>query len=381
MQTSLTDFSIIRPKKEMTQEEILTWMAKANTKAEGLRQKGSLTPDLALEFQTTMQKRLFSLGLGEGKIQKRAIQALNYLRLEDEWPVAEGMTFKQRSHYFDLEASQALEDFYKEGSIPPAHLIHVSCTGYVAPSSAQKLVSKRNFGAHTNVTHAYHMGCYASIPAIRIAQGFLQDPSLSQSQVDIVHTELCTLHINPLLHEPEQLVVQTLFADGFIKYSVTPKSGSLKKSGSLDLLSLHEEILPSSTLSMSWVCENFGMQMTLAKDIPSILSNHITKFLHTLIEKGGLDPHKTLTTAFYAIHPGGPKVIQKIAKLLALSDEQTYHSKQVLYNFGNMSSATLPHIWEKMVHDPEVLAKSLILSLAFGPGLTISGALYEKGEV
>ena len=380
MQASLINFSLIRPKKEITQEEILIWIAKTNAKAEALKQNRSLTSKASLEFQANIQKQLFKLGLGEDKIQKRALQALNYLHLEDTWPVAEGMTFKERSKYFDIEASKALEDFYPIDSLPPSHLIHVSCTGYVAPSAAQKLVSIRNFGSHTSVTHAYHMGCYASLPALRIARGFLKDPTVAKPQVDIVHTELCSLHINPLLHEPEQLVVQTLFADGFIKYSVVPKNNTLEKTGSLDLISLHEEIIPDSTLMMSWILDDFGMKMTLAKDIPSVLANHMTKFLHTLITKGGLDPHKTLKEAFYAIHPGGPKVIQKMARLLNLSQEQIFHSKQVLFHLGNMSSATLPHIWDKMVKDPEVPAKSLIISLAFGPGLTISGALYTKGE-
>lgn len=381
MTTSLINFSIIRPQNEKTQEEILSWLAKAHTKAEALKQQRSPSSEPSLQFQKSIQEHLFSLGLGENKIQKRAVQALNYLELDRDWGQAEGMNFKERSHYFDLEASKALEDFYKEDSSPPDHLIHVSCTGYVAPSAAQKLVSKRNFGTQTSVTHAYHMGCYASIPALRIAKGFLQDPSTPNSQVDIVHTELCSLHINPLLHESEQLVVQTLFADGFIKYSAVRRNESLRKNSSLDLLALHEEIIPDSTLTMSWICEDWGMKMTLAKDIPSILSNHITKFLHTLIRKSGLDPDKTLAKALYAIHPGGPKIIQKIARLLTLSEEQIYHSKDVLCNLGNMSSATLPHIWEKIINDLRVPAKSLIISLAFGPGLTICGALFEKGEV
>ena len=378
MTTSLINFSVIRPQNEKPQEEILRWLAKAHTKAEDLKQKRSPSSEDSLQFQKSIQEHLFSLGLGENKIQKRAVQALNYLDLDRDWTQAEGMNFKERSHYFDLEASKALEDFYKEESVPPSHLIHVSCTGYVAPSAAQKLVSKRNFGSQTGVTHAYHMGCYASIPAIRIAKGFLKDSLELNNQVDIVHTELCSLHINPLLHEPEQLVVQTLFADGFIKYSVVPGNNSFTKNSSLDLLSLHEEIIEGSTLTMSWICEDWGMKMTLAKDIPSILASHITKFLHTLIKKSGLDPDTTLGNALYAIHPGGPKVIQKIARLLTLSEEQISHSKEVLSNLGNMSSATLPHIWEKIVNDPSVPAKSLIISLAFGPGLTISGSIFQK---
>ena len=43
-----------------------------------------------------------------------------------------------------------------------------------------------------------------------------------------------------------------------------------------------------------------------------------------------------------------------------------------------MSSATLPHIWESILADPEAEDRSLLVSLAFGPGLSISGSIMEK---
>ena len=51
----------------------------------------------------------------------------------------------------------------------PDDLVHVTCTGYASPSGAQQLVARR--GWQTRVTHAYHMGCYAAVPAVRIAPG------------------------------------------------------------------------------------------------------------------------------------------------------------------------------------------------------------------
>src|SRR5262249_2307540 len=73
---------------------------------------------------------------------------------------------------------------------PPDDLIHVTCTGYVSPSAAQNLVATRGWGARTRVTHAYHMGCYAALPALRIAAGFVASGSV---RADVVHTELCSL--------------------------------------------------------------------------------------------------------------------------------------------------------------------------------------------
>jgi len=94
-----------------------------------------------------------------------------------------------------------------------------------------------------------------------------------------------------------------------------------------------------------------------------------------------LSEDKIKSEALFAIHPGGPKIIDQIKEILALKEHQIEYSTEVLKSFGNMSSATLPHIWEKMLNDRKVMNGSYIVSMAFGPGLTICGTLFEvKGK-
>lgn len=80
----------------------------------------------------------------------------------------------------------------------------------------------------------------------------------------------------------------------------------------------------------------------------------------------------------FAVHPGGPRIIDKVAALLELTPGQVEASRGVLRDCGNMSSATLPHIWARMAANPAVPAGTLITSLAFGPGLTVYGAMLRK---
>ena len=65
------------------------------------------------------------------------------------------------------------EAFYPGGEEPPDDIIHVTCTGYEAPSAVQKLAVRRGWQDRVGITHAYHMGCYASMPAVRMATGYL----------------------------------------------------------------------------------------------------------------------------------------------------------------------------------------------------------------
>jgi predicted naringenin-chalcone synthase len=370
----LSDFRLIRPKHEIAQEKTLDWIAQMHVQAAGVASK-----EEAEDFYEHLRSKLLKLRGGKECIESRGIHIDDLFEKDWEkkeiYPVEQtphGSGFTARSHFYDREVSHIFERFYPEGQDLPAHLIHVTCTGYVAPSPAQKLISLRRAGKTSIVTHAYHMGCYGSIPAIRIASGFASFPNTA---IDIVHTELCSLHMHPLKHSIEQLLVQSLFADGFIKYTLT---STIPHSPHLKILSLHEETIPDSSHCMTWRCEDHGLGMTLSKEVPIKISRALEGYLDCLCMSAGLDRKEVVKSAFFAIHPGGPKILQQIRDLLQLKQCQIEHSVQIFKQFGNMSSATLPHIWDRMLQDAAVPKGAQIVSLAFGPGLNIAGGLFEK---
>ncbi len=260
---------------------------------------------------------------------------------------------------YNLESNEA-----KSADPKPSHIIHVTCTGYVSPSAPQVLVSQQAW-TNTSISHAYHMGCYAALPAIRLASGLVSSslsPMESDSlcrQVDVVHTEMCGLHFDPSDYRPEQMVVQSLFADGSIRYRI--KKRVLEKESGLaapasqiqnpafQILNIAEKIIPDSLADMTWAPSEKSMKMTLSREVPSKIAAHLSEFLIELIGKSGLDFKQTMSEAVFAVHPGGPKIIQRVQELLNLSAQQIEISQQVLFERGNMSSATLPHIWQKIL--------------------------------
>jgi predicted naringenin-chalcone synthase len=199
-------------------------------------------------------------------------------------------------------------------------------------------------------------------------------PSNDEARVDIVHTELCSLHLDPSNHSAEQCVVQSLFADGFIRYSLIDSSQAV----GLELLSASENILPDSAGAMGWVVGDHGMQMTLTREVPERIAAVLRPFVIDLFAKAGLRAELELSRCVAAIHPGGPKIIEQARQVLELEQRQVQTSCDVLREFGNMSSATLPHVWQRICDDPAVKPGVLVLSLAFGPGLSICGALLRK---
>ena len=372
----LSDFHSIRPPYETTQKETLDWLTSAHAMAEALVSKGSASE--MEEFKQKLEEKLWHVGCKPDRIAKRGHVVEDYLH--QNWNEMEiyrllenpsGSDLTTRMKHYQESADLILESYYPEGSLPPDDLIHISCTGYVSPSPAQKLVAKRDWGMMTTVTHAYHMGCYGAFPGIRMGQGFLAS---GKNQVDLVHTELCSLHTNPSLHRLDQLVSQSLFADGFMKYSMSKTTDK----PNLCLLSLHEEIIPRSTHAMTWNIQSWGFEMTLSKEVPVLIARSLRGYLERLCRKAGRDVDEVIKNSFFAIHPGGPKILLHIQELLSLSDQQMAYSFEILKQYGNMSSATLPHIWQAILSDGQ--EKSEIVSMAFGPGLTISGSLMEVGS-
>lgn len=278
----------------------------------------------------------------------------------------EGGTLQHRTEFFAKRAEEILNEFYKNVTSPPDHIVHVTCTGYVAPSAPQVLISNRKWS--TEVTHAYHMGCYAALPSIRLACG---QSSLGKN-VDVVHTEMCSLHSHSNEHSPEQLIVQTLFADGHIRYRIS----STKSNPSFQILAIKELIVPGTTADMSWIPGPFGMVMTLAREVPQKIEAKIVEFTRSLIEEARLSPEYVLRTGLFAIHPGGPKIIDAVSNALNLREEQVAASRRILFERGNMSSATIPHVWDSILKNNPP-SGTLVVSLAFGPGLTIFGSVFE----
>jgi alkylresorcinol/alkylpyrone synthase len=79
----------------------------------------------------------------------------------------------------------------------------------------------------------------------------------------------------------------------------------------------------------------------------------------------------------FAIHPGGPKILNHIRDKLGLEEYQVKHSRDVLFKHGNMSSATIPHIWKSLIDDDDIKHGQTVITMAFGPGLTATGFILE----
>lgn len=362
MSTVITDFQIYQPPNTVEQETLTLWLAKIQSLA---------TP------KTFDERILKKFAVNETRIDKRSFFCSDFGRIDltqNELFNKENNfspNLKQRSEFYKITVENVFNTFFADKTNCPDEILHVTCTGYVSPSAGQKIIPKNNWSDKTGITHLYHMGCYAAMPAIKVAKGMSD-----KKRIDIVHTEICSNHFDVMAQTPEQTVVQTLFSDGAIKYSVHTQIP--KTSPGLTVIAMKEVIIPESAEAMTWGFGVNNLEMTLHRSVPTIIRTNLKSYTEDLFESCNMnfakDKHKTI----FAIHPGGPKIIEQITELLELDDEQVKHSIDVLRERGNMSSATLPHVWKKIIDDPSIEKGTRVLSVAFGPGLTVAGFIGEK---
>ena len=341
--------------------------------------------------QETLQEGLIKAHAQSGSVSPKTLRALfdrygaspeqiAFRGHEPRFLDVERSDVAKKTAFFDRAVSTIFERFYPPLAAPPGSIVHVTCTGYCAPSGAQRLVSLRRWGRQTQVLHAYHMGCYAAHPAIRMAAA-LAAASLSRNSVDVVHTELCCLHMDPTNHSASQLVIQSLFADGFIKYRLDRMSLDERGHGAsegFELIHVKDEIISDSNDAMGWSIGPLVFNMTLSKEVPTLFALALPRFVRSLMREAGLDWEAEKPGAAVAVHPGGPVIIEMTERALDLTPTQVAASRHILREHGNMSSATLPMIWQEILQDNQIPDGTLVISLGAGPGLTLSGAILRK---
>lgn len=257
------------------------------------------------------------------------------------------------------------------------HVITVSCTGFYAPGPDYEIV--RALGLADSV-HRYHfgfMGCYASVPALRAASQFCAaDPD---AVVLVVSVELCTLHLRSS-EDPDMIVATSLFADGAAAGLVTARDFDYDVAG-FALDRFHTGIIPEGKKDMAWTIGDEGFEMILSTAVPQLIGENIFDALRPLYAG-----EEALTAAFdegtigehvehWAIHPGGRSILDRVEERLSLSEQQLHPAREVLRQYGNMSSATVLFVLRRILEEEGARDGERVAAMAFGPGLTAESAL------
>jgi prepilin-type processing-associated H-X9-DG protein len=265
-----------------------------------------------------------------------------------------------------FEASQrALQDGHSDPS-SITHLVTVSCSGFTAPGFDVALIRDLQLPPGVQRTHIGFMGCHGALNGLRVAKAFAE--ANSQACVLLCAVELCSLH-HQYQGGTDQIVANALFADGsaaVVGRSVAPSNGSSK---AWRLIATGSTIIPETESCMTWQIRDHGFQMGLSPQVPDVIEGKLRPWLECWLSEQQLSIDDV---GCWAIHPGGPRILQACAKALDLTDEDLQTSQEVLADYGNMSSPTVLFIVDRLRRAGR---RPPCVMLAFGPGLTAEVAL------
>ena len=252
------------------------------------------------------------------------------------------------------------------------HLITFSCTGMYAPGLDIQLVEQLDLERSTERTCINFMGCYAAINALKSANYICK--SEQDAVVMLAGVELCSLHYQKS-NETNQVIANALFGDGAAVLIVSAKT--LREAGNpgLCLRSFYSEFEQSASQEMVWRIGDAGFDLRLTPEVPNVVSTNIKALMDKLFAKTEIDQNDV---DFYAIHPGGMKILQACEKALEITPAQNENSYLTLKNYGNMSSVTVLFVLRRyLLNLTSADVGKNILSCAFGPGITMEAMILE----
>jgi predicted naringenin-chalcone synthase len=242
----------------------------------------------------------------------------------------------------------------------------VSCTGYATPGL--DILLARDLGMPADVQRLFvgHMGCYAAIPGLSTVADAVVARGLTAV---LLCVELPSLHVQPATDEAQQMVAHALFSDAATAVVLTPSAAGLEVVETVARTDVGHHTY------MTWDVTDLGFRMGLSPKVPDVLALHVRDVVEDLLARHGLAIEDVRG---WAIHPGGPRIIDVCRDQLGLSQESVQASYDTLRDYGNCSSPTVLITLEEVCRRTPLAPGDAVVALAFGPGLTLYGSLLRQ---
>lgn len=246
------------------------------------------------------------------------------------------------------------------------HVVFVSSTGVATPSVDAMLVNALDFREDVRRTPIWGLGCAGGAAGLSCARDLaLANP---RARVLMIALELCSLTFQANDRSKRNLVATSLFGDGAAAVLIEgaerePGEGELR----LELLASRSVLWKDTLDVMGWTVDGAGLHVVFSRDIPTIVRDRVRPSLVDFLGSRGL----TLAQLDHIVaHPGGAKVLAAYAAALELPAEAFADSREVLREYGNMSSPTCLFVLERLVGRNGIHAGERAVVTALGPGFS-----------
>ncbi|KAJ1430883.1 Thiolase-like [Sesbania bispinosa] len=255
------------------------------------------------------------------------------------------------------------------------HIVYVSSSEIRLPGGDLYLANELGLNSDVGRVMLYFLGCYGGVTGLRVAKDIAENNP--GSRVLLTTSETTILGFRPPNKaRPYDLVGAALFGDGAAAVIIGANPVMGKESPFMELNYAVQKFLPETHNVIDGRLSEEGINFKLGRDLPKKIEDNIEEFCRKLMVKGKI---KEFNDLFWAVHPGGPAILNKLEGTLKLSSDKLECSRKALMDYGNVSSNTIFYVMEYMrEYLKEDGGEEWGLGLAFGPGITFEGILLRS---
>ena len=272
-------------------------------------------------------------------------------------------------------SKEAVSKLIEENNFIPSSLeriITVSCTGFFAPGLDYYLIEEFKIPPNVKRTNIGFMGCAAAITGFNSVFEALNSAKEKELNTLLVAIELCSIHLQT---EPtrDNILANMIFADGCAA-ALFSNSQKFSENNKFKIVHTETFLFSNSAEFMGWKIGNYGFEMILSSELPKIILESASPQLLKIISSIGIDKNEI---KYWALHPGGRAILDSLQNGIGLMDEQMLPSRNVLKNYGNMSSASILFVLKEILKANDLIKGDYCCAVAFGPGLTMETAIFR----
>ncbi|XP_052163514.1 chalcone synthase 1-like [Oryza glaberrima] len=260
------------------------------------------------------------------------------------------------------------------------HLIFSTYSGVKAPGGDRLLASLLGLRPTVSRTVLSLHGCYGGGRALQLAKELAENNRGARVLVACAESTLIAFY-GPEVGCNDTIIGQALFGDGSGAVIVGADPVGAVERPLFEMAFASQATVPDSEGAITMQHKKGGMDYHIGGGVPEMLAGSIERCLADAF--GAIGVAARWRDLFWAVHPGGRRILDLIEEALGLDNGAMAASRQVLREYGNMSGTTvifvLNELRRRFVADGAEGADWGAL-MAFGPGVTVETILLRVGS-
>lgn len=254
-------------------------------------------------------------------------------------------------------------------------IVFVSSTGFVAPGVDTEVIKRLGLRRDISRVTVNFMGCAAAMNGLRVASDHVRSHPTHRSLV--ICLELSS--VNAVFDDDiNDVIIHSIFGDGCAAVVVGAcEEEQAFAQGKIVIRAHLSQLIADTEDGITLGVKDTGITCKLSRQLPDYIEAGVNPVIESFLKQNGLTKEQI---DLWAIHPGGTRIVERSQRSLGLSDDQVAYSWEILREYGNMLSASILFVLERMLSKHEFSGEKALTGLAFSfsPGVGIEGILFQQ---